>query len=79
MNLSQSDFYVLATHILDNEIPDQKTITLSSLLILKPAKCQFGEIWNAIQSVCQYRLICEYRKVLLDIKWIYKNLILDKS
>ena len=48
-------FMGLTTHILDNEIQDQKTITLSSLLILKPTKYQFGEIWNAIQSVCQYQ------------------------
>jgi hypothetical protein len=51
LNLSQWDFYVLATHILDHEIPDQKTITLSSLLNLSPVECQFGEIWKAIRPV----------------------------
>jgi hypothetical protein len=53
INLSQWDFYVLATQILDQEIPDQKTITLPSLLTLNPTECQFGEIWDAIKSVRQ--------------------------
>jgi hypothetical protein len=50
LNLSQWDFYVLPTHVLNNKIPNQKTITLSSLLRLGPQKCKFGEIWDTIKQ-----------------------------
>jgi len=48
MDLKQWDFYVLETKILDEKIGEQKTITLNSLLNLKPKKCNFDELKNVI-------------------------------
>lgn len=50
LNLSQWEFYVLPTSVLNEKCERQKTITLSSLLRLEPTKCKFGEISNAIKS-----------------------------
>jgi len=51
LNLEQWEFYVLSTNILNEKVGNQKTITLSSLLKLKPQKCNFGEINEAIKKV----------------------------
>jgi len=51
LNLAQWEFYVLSTNILNEKVGNQKTITLSSLLKLKPQKCNFGEINEAIKKV----------------------------
>jgi len=44
LNLSQWDFYILRTQVLNDKIPAQKTITLSSLLKLNPAKVDYDGI-----------------------------------
>ncbi len=49
MDLEQWTFYVLSAKILDKEIPNQKTITLSSLLSLKPVQCSYFELKNIIK------------------------------
>jgi hypothetical protein len=51
LDLAQWVFYVLPTRILDKDVPRQKTIALSSLLQLNPAKCQFGQMSDAITSL----------------------------
>lgn len=50
LNLDQWIFYILSSRILDNERPNQKTITLSSLLKLNPIVCKYGQINNSINS-----------------------------
>lgn len=50
LNLSQWDFYVLATKKIDEILGAQKTITLSSLLKLSPVKCSFGDIAQSIKN-----------------------------
>tara|TARA_R110001583_G_C5642245_1_gene407954 strand:+ start:1259 stop:1837 length:579 start_codon:yes stop_codon:yes gene_type:complete len=42
--LDQWTFYVLPTKVLNEQKKEQKRISLSSLLKLKPAACRFGEI-----------------------------------
>ena len=44
LDLSQWEFYVLDTKVLNDKVPLQKTITLSSLLGLKPAKAKYDEL-----------------------------------
>lgn len=44
LNLDQWTFYILSTRILDEKLPNQKTITLSSLLKLNPIECEYGRI-----------------------------------
>lgn len=49
-NIDQWDFYILKTIILDQKLPNQKTISLNSLLKLNPSKCKFNEIKNIIDK-----------------------------
>jgi hypothetical protein len=48
LNLSQWDFYILDTDILNERVKKQKTITLSSLLKLNPVKVKYDELENEI-------------------------------
>jgi hypothetical protein len=48
LNLSQWDFYILDTDILNERVKKQKTITLSSLLKLNPVKVKYDELENKI-------------------------------
>ena len=50
LNLSQWEFYILPTSVLNEKCKQQKTISLSSLLKLEPIKCKFGEISSNIMS-----------------------------
>ena len=50
LNLNQWDFYILDTEILNTKIPNQKTITLSSLLKLNPVKVKYSELKNEISK-----------------------------
>ena len=50
LNLSQWDFYLLETKVLDRKIPTQKTITLSSLLKLNPLHVQYDKLKDAINK-----------------------------
>lgn len=51
LNLSQWQFYVLPTSVLNEKCDKQKKITLSSLLKLEPKECKFGGIYRAINSI----------------------------
>ena len=48
LDLSQWDFYVLDTKVLNDKVPKQKTITLSSLLKLNPSQIKYDELANEI-------------------------------
>ena len=48
LNLSQWDFYVLETRVLNEKIPTQKSIVLSSLLKLNPTKIKYNELGEEI-------------------------------
>lgn len=50
LDLSQWTFFILETKILNKHKPEQKTIGLSSLLKLKPIKCEFSEIIKIIDK-----------------------------
>ena len=41
LDLTQWDFYILDTEVLNKKLPTQKTITLSSLLKLDPVKAKY--------------------------------------
>lgn len=51
LDLSQWEFYLLPTVILNERLPDQKTIGLSSLLRLNPLKADFGNIGKGMDSL----------------------------
>ncbi|MBT4290894.1 MAG: hypothetical protein HOD92_26510 [Deltaproteobacteria bacterium] len=51
LNLAQWEFYILPTSTLNEKVNNQKTITLTSLLTLHPAKCKYGEIHEKIQEI----------------------------
>jgi hypothetical protein len=44
LDLSQWEFYVLDTKVLNDKVPLQKTISLSSLLKLNPIKASYSEL-----------------------------------
>ena len=44
LNLSQWDFYILETKILNEKVKNQKTITLSSLLKLNPIQIKYDKL-----------------------------------
>lgn len=50
LDLSLWDFYVIATKTLDQKVPNQKTITLQSLLSLQPRKVDYFGLYEAIRS-----------------------------
>ena len=49
LNLDQWTFYILKTEVLNTQVPEQKSISLSSLLKLNPNKCSFQEISSIIE------------------------------
>ena len=51
LDLDYWDFYVLPTSVLNEKVPEQKTITLSSLLKLEPVKTDFAGLPAAVESV----------------------------
>lgn len=51
LNLDYWDFYVLPTSVLDEKVPDQKGITLSSLLKLEPIKTDYAVLGAVIESI----------------------------
>ena len=50
LKLEQWEFYILPASALNEKLQDQKTISLSVLLNLKPKKVAFGEIKTAIEN-----------------------------
>lgn len=51
LDLSQWDFYILDTKVLNDKIPTQRTITLSSLLKLNPIKAKYDELKEQITNI----------------------------
>ncbi|WP_457743572.1 hypothetical protein [Sulfurimonas sp.] len=51
LNLSQWDFYILETSILNKKVKHQKTITLSSLLQLHPIKIKYDNLKRKIANI----------------------------
>ncbi len=51
LNLDYWDFYVLPTSILNEKVPNQKHIALSSLLKLKPTKTDYEGLGSVIESI----------------------------
>ena len=54
LDLSQWTFYVLATRVLDERLPEQKGIRLSSLLKLGPAQTDHPGLAAAVASAVEY-------------------------
>ncbi|WP_233487285.1 hypothetical protein [Candidatus Thioglobus autotrophicus] len=50
LDLSQWDFYVLDTKVLNDKVPKQKTITLSSLLKLNPSQIKYDGLTSEINK-----------------------------
>ena len=51
LNLSQWDFYILETKVLNEKVKTQKTITLSSLLKLNPIKIKYDNLKQEIEHI----------------------------
>jgi hypothetical protein len=51
LDLSQWDFYPVATAVLDSAIGQQKTIGLNTLVELGAKKCSFNELRNAVLTL----------------------------
>lgn len=51
LDLTQWDFYILDTDILNKKVPTQKTITLSSLLKLNPIKVKYDGLKEQINNM----------------------------
>ncbi len=51
LNLDYWDFYVLPTSILNAKVPNQKHISLSSLLKLEPTKTDYEGLGAVIESI----------------------------
>lgn len=51
LDLDYWDFYVLPTSVLDEKVPDQKGIALSSLLKLEPVKTDYAGLGALIESI----------------------------
>jgi hypothetical protein len=53
LDLTQWEFYILPTKVLNDTCGEQVTITLSSLLRLSPIKANYGDLANKIEEVCK--------------------------
>ena len=53
LDLDQWEFYILPTRTLDEKVPNQKTISLSSLQNLNPDKVSFNQLKNMIDKVIE--------------------------
>ncbi len=51
LNLTQWDFYILDTKVLNEKVPNQKSITLSSLQKLNPTKVKYDGLKNEIEKI----------------------------
>jgi hypothetical protein len=51
MDLSQWEFYLLPSAIIDARLPNQRQLSLSTLLKLDPARCSYGELGTAIERL----------------------------
>lgn len=51
LNLDYWDFYVLPTSILNEKVPNQKGIALSSLLKLNPVKTDYAGLGDVIETI----------------------------
>jgi hypothetical protein len=51
MDLSQWEFYLLPTRVLDASVPNQNRLALSTLLRLKPARASYEELASAIDRI----------------------------
>lgn len=51
LDLDYWDFYVLPTSVLDEKVPNQKGIALSSLLKLEPVKTDYAGLGAVIESI----------------------------
>lgn len=54
LDVSQWSFFVLATAVLERELPEQKKIGLSSLLKLGAREVSFGGIYPTIQTLLRH-------------------------
>ncbi|KXG77113.1 hypothetical protein [Thermotalea metallivorans] len=50
LDLSQWEFYVLPTAVLNKTVPEQKTITLNSLLDIGAKKCDYAVLYKTIRD-----------------------------
>lgn len=53
LNLNQWDFYLLPAPVLNAQMPTQKTLSLSSLLRLRPAQATFITLRDSINAVAE--------------------------
>ena len=51
LDLSQWDFYILETKVLNEKVKTQKTITLSSLLKINPIKIKYDNLKQEIEHI----------------------------
>jgi hypothetical protein len=51
LDLSQWEFFVLPSKVLDEKLPTQKTISLAGVLRLEPMKAEFGGISRVIKQL----------------------------
>ncbi|CAN5415217.1 hypothetical protein BH10ACI1_BH10ACI1_35020 [soil metagenome] len=51
MNLDQWQFYLLPSKILDEKIPQQKTISLAKLLKLEPCVAKYGDLAACVKKM----------------------------
>lgn len=51
LDVAQWEFFVLPTAVLDERVPQQKSIGLNSLLSLGPARCSFAGLAQAVEKV----------------------------
>ncbi len=65
-NLNQWEFFVVPTALINDELGNQKTLTLSALKKLTPRSCRFGEISKSVSDVLAQRESVRSRKVVGD-------------
>ena len=51
LNLDYWDFYVLPTSVLNDKLPNQKSIAFSALQKLNPVKADYAELGTVIESI----------------------------
>ena len=53
LDLSQWEFYIISTHVLNQTVGAQKRISLGSLIKLGAMKCDFKDLYETVKSVAK--------------------------
>ena len=62
LDIAQWEFYILPTEVLNEELKEQKRVSLSTLIRIGAQKCRFEEIYDVVKQCAAYN--SEKRRII---------------